>query len=233
MKAEFVEALGDWTRITEEEKRAAAGFHQATCFWLSFAADGYREIQDGLVPVGIPAPADPLVQVAQRRLWTFLQSAKSMLDSLGREINLVYWGLDDEKRFFNPLVQMRWTTFYTVREKVLLYDEFRDDPLGRLLRARSRSETAERVYLELSHLMNISMIGPPVIGRVDPSGSVQEAVVKVSEAKVWLPDDPRRLPFTFARGFEVNRLFKEALDWLEILAADVYDTLHTKLRSEG
>jgi len=228
----FVERLRGCETLTEEEERAAALFHTATYLFLRQAEGLYQEIIESDIPVVTFSLTDPAIQSLQFKLWGFLHSAKSVLDSLAREINLVYWRVDPLRQLFDPFAKPRWITFYTVRERLLLLDAFRGDPLCHLLRERTRSEAADQVYRDLSHLANASLICLPMIGRIEPKTSPTETAVKVHEARVLIPDDPSCWPYTYVRGFEVNRLFQEILHWLEELADEVYDNLEAKVRSK-
>jgi hypothetical protein len=158
-------------------------------------------------------------------LWGFLQAAKAVLDSIGREINLVYWSLDDQKRFFDPLGRARWTSLYTVREKLLLYGEFQADPVSQLLKQKTMEPIADRPYRDLSHLANVGLSCPLILGPIERRPEVSSEVLTVAQCRVWLPDDPRTDPLTYAEGFEINATGQGILLWLDEFLDEVYAAL--------
>lgn len=228
-EARFVECVRGWRRLSEEERAIGARFHEATYSFLVIAGDFYAEARGCVLAEANPSPAILQDHRLQRQLWGFFLASKATLDALAREINLVYWALDPLKRFFNPLDRQRWVTFYTVREKVMLYAE-ENDPLIRLLAERTRSPAADRPYRDLSHLATACLLHPPVIAGVRTAESVEKGPITVADAEVSLADDFLSEPATTERGFEVTRLGQEIMAWLRQFMDDVYDRLEILIR---
>ncbi len=229
----FVEGVRAWLALDELGRQRAASLHWNTCWFQQAALDVYVELLEEEIPISesraSPAPFCSL----ERKVWSFLQLAKAALDAVAREINLVYWYLDPQRRFFDPAERTRWVTFYTVREKLLSLEEFREDPLARMLAARTRATTADPIYRDLSDLAAASLTSPPAIERIEPV-DLQRASspLRVRQVRLFLPDDPRVRPFTYERGFEVNALFPMILRWLELFTDEVYDKLDLRLRGD-
>lgn len=228
-EARFVECIRDWLRLSEEERALGARFHEATYSFLVVARSFYDEARRGEIPEASPSPAELQGHRLPRQLWSFFLASKATLDALAREINLVYWALDPLKRFFHPLDRQRWVTFYTVREKVLLSGE-RDDPLIPLLVLRTRSPTADRPYRDLSHLATACLVHPPVIAAVHLAETGKKEPITVSDAVVYLADDFLSESVTTERAFEVTRLGREIVVWLEQFMDDVYERLEILIR---
>lgn len=227
----FVERLRAWSALDEAGRQHAAFAHWGTCWFQRAALDVYLELLDMEILREVLEVAG--FSTLEQRMWSFLQLAKGALDAVAREINLVYWHVDARRRLFDPMGRARWVTFYTVRERLLTLEEFREDPLVRMLEARTRAETADPIYRELSHLAAASLTAPRLIGRVERSDLGREGIaVRVSEARIFIPDDPRKWPPTYERGFEVNALFPAILRWLEQFTDDVYDKLDLRVRRE-
>jgi hypothetical protein len=225
----FVEGLRTWSALEEEARCWAALAHWDTWWFQRAALDVYVELVEAEISTSggeLKIPSG-----LEHRIWSFLQLAKAALDALAREINLVYWHVDPRRRLFDPTGRTRWVTFYTVRERLLLLEEFREDPLVRLLEARTRAETADPLYRDLSHLASASLTAPRLIGRVEPQGSHRAgSTCRVRDARIFIPDDPRQWPFTYARSFEVSSLFPAILRWLELFTDEVYEKLDLRIR---
>lgn len=228
-EARFVECVRDWSRLSEEERAIGARFHEATYRFLVIAGDFYAEARGCALTGANLSPTILQEPRLQRQLWGFFLASKATLDALAREINLVYWALDSLKRFFNPLDRQRWATFYTVREKAMLYAE-EDDPLVPLLVERTRSPAADRIYRDLSHLANACLLHPPVMAGVRLVESAEKGPITVADAEVYLADDFLSASVTTERGFEVTRLGQEIVAWLEQFMDDVYDRLEMSIR---
>jgi hypothetical protein len=225
----FVERVRTWSVLDPEAQQGAAVAHWSTCWFQRAALDVYLELLD----TEVPAPGGGTFSALEQKMWSFLQLAKAALDALAREINLVYWHLDPRRRFFDPTGRTRWVTFYTVRERLLSLEDFRDDSLARLLQARTRAETADPIYRDLSHLATASLTAPQLIGHLElPESKRSASAPRAREARIFIPDDPRHWPFTYERGFEVGSLFPAILRWLELFADEVYDKLDLRLRGE-
>lgn len=228
-EAHFVERVQCWPRLSEEERAIGARFHDATYSFLVAAQGFYDEARRCEITKLNLSPAELQGDRLSRQLWSFFLASKATLDALAREINLVYWTLDPLRRFFNPLDRQRWVTFYTVREKVLLFAE-QDDPLIPLLVERTRSPTADRTYRDLSHLATACLFRLPVIAALHIAESVKREPISVSDAVVYLADDFLSEPVTTEREFEVVRLGQEIVAWLQQFMDDVYDRLEILIR---
>ncbi len=231
----FVEQLRAWSAFDDVGRQYAALAHWSTCWFQRATLDVYLELLNEEVPCEAFGSEGTIVSFSalEQKMWSFLQLAKGALDAVAREINLVYWHVDARRRLFDPMGRARWVTFYTVRERLLGLEEFREDPLVRMLEARTRAETADPIYRELSHLAAASLTAPRLIGRVErPDLRRRETPLRASEARIFIPDDPRQWPPTYERGFEMNALFPAILRWLEHFTDDVYDKLDLRLKGE-
>lgn len=228
-EARFCEGLGQWSRLSEAERARGAWLHAVTYSFLDAARGFYDDVCAARTSHASPSPTDVPHHRLERQLWAFFLAAKATLDALAREINLVYWALDPLKRFFDPGKRLRWVTFYTVREKVLLYGEA-DDPLVRLLVERTRSEAADRVYRDLSHLANASLFQLPAVVVSRPEESAGQDSSSVYEATVSLAEDFLSEHPGQERPSEVTRLGCEILTWLEGFMDEVYDRLEILVR---
>ncbi|MCS6816189.1 MAG: hypothetical protein N0A16_08955 [Blastocatellia bacterium] len=232
----FVERLRIWSALDEAGRRQAALAHWSTCWFQRAALDVYLELLNEELSCEVFGSEKAIASFSavEQKMWSFLQLAKGALDAVAREINFVYWHVDAQHRFFDPTGRTRWVTFYTVRERLFGLKEFRDDPLARVLEARTRAETADRIYRDLSHLAAASLTAPRLIGRVERSNPTQgETTLRAGDARIYIPDDPRQWPATYERDFEVNTLFPAILRWLEHFTDEVYDKLELRLRGEG
>ncbi len=220
-----VEGLPEWTL------EAAARFHESTYVGLDRAVSFYASLTEVLLqPQSKLSPVDSsTARLVERYLWAFFQTGKLSLDSIAREVNLVYWHLDEEKRFDHPIAKPRWTSFYTVRQKLLRYEPCRQDPVSQVLKLRTTGEVADPAYRALSHWANVSLIGPVRIGPIRPSEHSGPPPWPLRECRVLLPDDPREEPFTYTSGFEVNQTGKEILSWLDRFVDEVYAALVVSL----
>ncbi len=231
----LVERLRVWPALDDAGRQQAAFAHWSTCWFQRMALDVYLELLDEEIPREALGSEGALVSFSalEQKMWSFLQLAKGALDAVAREVNLVYWHVDARRRLFDPLGRARWVTFYTVRERLLGLEEFREDPLVRMLEARTRAETADPIYRELSHLAAASLTAPRLIGHVGRSDPKRgEPSLRASEARILIPDDPRQWPPTYERGFEMNTLFPAILRWLEQFTDDVYEKLLLRLKGE-
>lgn len=223
---QFIQAWLSVENLSRESLHAAGLFHAATFAYQNRLADIFallRRLQIQAQPK--PLPLDhPEARRIERHLWAFLQTGKLMLDSLAREVNLVYWLRDEQHRFVNPFDKPRWVSFYTVRQQLLGSEAFQDDPLIPLLK-RTIGETAEPTYQTLSHLANVSLLAPLVIGPILSPGEATSDLAPVSQWRVLLPDDPRAERLTYARGYEVNETGHEILRWSERFVDEVYAAL--------
>jgi hypothetical protein len=232
----FVERLRAWPALDEAGRRYAAFAHWSTCWFQRAALDVYLELlQEEIPPEIIGSDAGGVsFSALEQKMWSFLQLAKAALDAVAREINFVYWHVDARRRLFDPMGRVRWVTFYTVRERLLGVEDFRGDPLVRLLEARTRAETADPIYRDLSDLAAASLTAPRLIGRVERADPKRAgASLRAGDARIFIPDDPRRWPPTYECGFEMNALFPAILRWLEHFTDEVYDKLDLLVRGEG
>jgi hypothetical protein len=227
----FIGCLRSWSRLTEEEKKTGDRLHQTTGSHRSAAECLFAGMQaTNVTPHSGPlALEDPQAMMVRAYLWAFFQAAKSALDSLGREINLVYWGLDDEKTFFEPATRARWTTFYSVRQKLLLSHRFRNDAVACLLDRRTSGPTADAGYRALSHWANVGLVCPLTVGPIEPRPDATSGALTVAQSLVWLPDDPRSSTLTYAEKYEVSAVGEGILQWLGAFVDEVYQALEGQI----
>ncbi|MBI3951172.1 MAG: hypothetical protein HY314_12045 [Acidobacteria bacterium] len=229
---DFVRAWLGLQDIPERSLSAAALFHHATSADLSRASWFFSRLAETQVypqPHALRAD-DPLAQVVEGLLWAFLQSGKLVLDSLAREINLVYWHLDDEDQFYDPVRQARWASFYMVRQKLLTSGPFRDDPVSKVLERETIAETPEPAYRVLSHLTNVSVVVPMMIGPILAGDESQSGPLPLSRCRIMLPDDSRLETLTYDQGFEANEVGRMILLWLDRFLDEVYAALSISLK---
>lgn len=226
----FVEAWMAVNHPSRESLHAAGLFHAATFAYLNrlayfFTTLGELQVQAQPRPLPINHPDARLIE---SQLWAFLQIGKLTLDSLAREMNLVYWLRDEEHRVVDPFHKPRWISFYTVRQRLLRSEAFQADPVMAALK-HTIGETAEPAYQSLSYLANVSLVAPLLIGPILRRGDAASDIASVSQCRVLVPDDPRAERLTYERGYEVNETGREILRWSERFVDEVYAALAVSL----
>jgi hypothetical protein len=213
----FIQAWLTLPYVPESVLLNAGIFHETTSLSLSRARCLFSILS--CTPVETRSAAlgavDEVVRGVESHLWAFLQAGKLVLDSVAREINLVFWHLDGGGRYFEHPAKARWTSFYTVRKKLLSHSGFRDDRVIRVLGERTMGDAADAPYRALSHLANASLVSPLVIGPVSSLCGPTAGRIPLAQCRVLIPDDPREEPLTYAHGLEINRTGGEILTWLE------------------
>jgi hypothetical protein len=232
---EFIRAWTERQGIPDELRRAAALFHAATYVQWDRARYFFCHLAEFQIqPQPTPGSIDdPQARQIQSQLWAFLQAGKQVLDSLAREVNLIYFLLDEHGRFFNPMGKPRWISFYTVRQKLLADDPVPGHPVSRVLKRRTFEETADPAYRTLSLLAHVSLIVPLIVGPIIPQAESSSSRLKLGQCRVLLPDDPREEKLTYTEGLEVNQTGQQILDWLEQFLDEMYMALVASLSRLG